>query len=115
MLVPRLLFFVLFCQTVLAALYEKMQKIMEKKMNPHFCSFYERISGFWWRQVFTMLQVFTIHQVFSMRRVFTIRQVLACTKFLPSAKFLACAEFLYIFFCAYIFGYFSAFLLSMRQ
>jgi hypothetical protein len=56
-------------------------------------------------------------QHFARRQRFQGRQVLACAKFLPPAKFLACAKFLPSakFFGAYIFEYFSAFLLSMCQ
>ncbi len=56
-------------------------------------------------------------QHFARRQRFQGRQVLACAKFLPPAKFLACAKFLpSAKFCsAYIFEYFSAFLLSMCQ
>jgi hypothetical protein len=50
---------------------------------------------FWIRQVFTIRQVFSIRLIFWMRQVFTIRHAL--------------------FFGAYIFVYFSAFLLNMRQ
>ncbi len=50
-------------------------------------------------------------QHFARRQRFQGRQALACGKFLPPAKFLACAKF----FGAYIFEYFSAFLLSMCQ